>query len=115
MDKPVFAVVLAAGSSSRFGSTKQLAEINGTPLVQQALNLAIEVCGDKTVLVTPGLLSLTQLYFLLQKLHWILHFGATGRCTLPNLFRALKLKQGCLSLSTIPLISICLFLLFKIT
>ncbi len=51
MDKPVFAVVLAAGSSSRFGSTKQLAEINGTPLVQQALNLAIEVCGDKTVLV----------------------------------------------------------------
>lgn len=48
----MFAIVLAAGSASRFGSSKQLAMINGTPLVQRAALVAAEVCGDNTVLVT---------------------------------------------------------------
>lgn len=46
-----FAIVLAAGQSSRFGSTKQLAKLDGETLVHRALRLAEEVCGDQTVLV----------------------------------------------------------------
>ena len=47
----VFAVVLAAGSGSRFGSTKQLAEIDGVPLARRAISVATQVCGERTVLV----------------------------------------------------------------
>ena len=47
----VFAIVLAAGSGSRFGSTKQLAEIDGIPLVRRAMNIAAEACAERTVLV----------------------------------------------------------------
>ena len=48
----IFAVVLAAGSASRFGSVKQLAEIDGVPLVHRAIGVATEVCGDRTALIT---------------------------------------------------------------
>lgn len=48
----VFAVVLAAGDSSRFGSTKQLQTIDGISLVERAAQLARSVCGDNTILVT---------------------------------------------------------------
>jgi len=48
----IFAVVLAAGSASRFGSVKQLAEIEGVPLVHRAVRTAAEVCGDRTALIT---------------------------------------------------------------
>lgn len=48
----IFAVVLAAGEASRFGSTKQLAEFAGEPLVRKAVKLANCVCGLRTVLVT---------------------------------------------------------------
>jgi len=51
LPKPVFAIVLAAGSASRFGSTKQLAEIDGMPLVQRASAMAAEACGVNTALV----------------------------------------------------------------
>ena len=47
----IFAVVLAAGSASRFGSVKQLAEIDGVPLVHRAVRAATEVCGDRTALI----------------------------------------------------------------
>lgn len=47
----IFAIVLAAGSASRFGATKQLAEIDGVPLVQRATNIATAVCRTNTVLV----------------------------------------------------------------
>lgn len=48
----VFAVVLAAGDSTRFGSTKQLQTIDGVSLVKRAAQLARSVCGDNTILVT---------------------------------------------------------------
>lgn len=53
MPRPsIFAIVLAAGSSSRFGATKQLQEYHGAPLVRRAVNLAEAVCGECSVLVT---------------------------------------------------------------
>lgn len=47
----VFAVVLAAGESRRFGSSKQLASIDGDTLVHRAARLARQVCGNDSVLV----------------------------------------------------------------
>jgi molybdenum cofactor cytidylyltransferase len=47
----VFALVLAAGSSSRFGSTKQLTELNGISLITRAVRTANDVCGDNSVVV----------------------------------------------------------------
>ena len=51
-EKPtVFAVVLAAGGSKRFGRSKLLEPVQGEPLVRRASNLAREVCGDCSLLV----------------------------------------------------------------
>lgn len=47
----IFAIVLAAGASTRFGRTKQLEQFEGLPLVARAVRKAESVCGDKTVLV----------------------------------------------------------------
>ena len=51
-EQRLFAVVLAAGSASRFGATKQLADYVGKPLVQRAVRLAEAVCPQRTLLVT---------------------------------------------------------------
>ena len=45
------AVLLAAGSASRFGSPKQLAEIHGVPLVRRAAQ-AILACHAELIVVT---------------------------------------------------------------
>lgn len=50
-DPTLFAIVLAAGASQRFGSTKQLAPHGGRPLVARAMSEAESVCGRNTVLV----------------------------------------------------------------
>lgn len=50
-EKRLFALVLAAGSSSRFGSSKQLALYRGTALVARAVRLAEDICGPRSVLV----------------------------------------------------------------
>lgn len=50
-EKRLFAIVLAAGASQRFGSVKQLQEINGIPLVRRAVRLGENLCGARTVLV----------------------------------------------------------------
>jgi len=47
----LFALVLAAGRSGRFGATKQLAMIDDKPLVRRAVECASAVCGANTVLV----------------------------------------------------------------
>ena len=47
----IFAIVLAAGASSRFGRTKQLEHFEGVPLAAGAVRKAESVCGARTVLV----------------------------------------------------------------
>jgi len=47
----LFAIVLAAGEASRFGTTKQLVEFEGRPLVERAMRLAETACGTRTLLV----------------------------------------------------------------
>lgn len=47
----VFAVVLAAGKSSRFGATKQAVELDGVPLLRRALDSASQACGDRVITV----------------------------------------------------------------
>ncbi len=45
------AIVLAAGGSTRFGSPKQLARVNGQPLLQRVLALAAEQFGPAVTVV----------------------------------------------------------------
>jgi CTP:molybdopterin cytidylyltransferase MocA len=45
------ALVLAAGSSSRFGSPKQLVRVNGRPLLHAAVSRAVEVAGHAVTVV----------------------------------------------------------------
>ena len=47
----VFAIVLAAGSATRFGATKKLVEIDGKSLVEHAVDIANDVCQDRCLLV----------------------------------------------------------------
>lgn len=60
----LFAIVLAAGESSRFGSTKQLAEIDGLALAARAIRGAEALCGSRSVLVIgsewPGVLRVCE-------------------------------------------------------
>lgn len=50
-DLPI-AIVLAAGTASRFGAAKQLVEYSGETLVKRAVRAAEAVCGARSVLVT---------------------------------------------------------------
>ncbi len=47
----IFAAIMAAGRSTRFGSTKQVAEVGGAPLVRRATAAAQRVCGEKVLTV----------------------------------------------------------------
>ncbi|MGX1308571.1 molybdenum cofactor cytidylyltransferase [Amorphus suaedae] len=49
---PVAAVVLAAGRSSRMGSPKMLATVDGVPLVRRAAETALASRADRVVVVT---------------------------------------------------------------
>jgi molybdenum cofactor cytidylyltransferase len=48
----VFAITLAAGTATRFGSAKQLAKFDGIALAQRANKLACDCCDSHSVLVT---------------------------------------------------------------
>lgn len=47
----IYTIVLAAGAASRFGSSKQLAKLDGISLVTRATRIATESCDSRSVLV----------------------------------------------------------------
>jgi molybdenum cofactor cytidylyltransferase len=47
----LYAVVLAAGASTRFGSAKQLVRVAGRPLLHTAITRAAEVAGNALIVV----------------------------------------------------------------
>ena len=47
----IHVLVLAAGASSRFGSTKQLVRVNGRPLMHTAVSRAVELAGHSVTVV----------------------------------------------------------------
>ena len=49
--KGVYTVVLAAGAASRFGSSKQLAELDGIALVKRATQIATKTCDSRNLLI----------------------------------------------------------------
>ena len=51
MDPTIFALILAAGSGTRFGGDKQLATFRGETLILRAINSAQSVFAEKTLLV----------------------------------------------------------------
>jgi molybdenum cofactor cytidylyltransferase len=50
-DDGLYAIVLAAGGSSRFGSAKQLVRIAGRPMLHIAVTRAVEVAGNAVIVV----------------------------------------------------------------
>ena len=50
-DLSLYAAVLAAGRSHRFGSTKQVARFRGRPLISHAIRAAEAACGERTLLI----------------------------------------------------------------
>jgi len=56
------AVILAAGKASRFGSCKQLAEINGQPMLQHLIDAAAPLSGDIHVISGHWHNELTQAF-----------------------------------------------------
>lgn len=47
----LYAIVLAAGASRRFGSPKQLARVDGRTLLQTAVERAVALCGHAVIVV----------------------------------------------------------------
>jgi molybdenum cofactor cytidylyltransferase len=47
----LYAIVLAAGAATRFGSAKQLVRISGRPLLHNTVSRAVEVAGAATMVV----------------------------------------------------------------
>ena len=53
MNSPqLYAIVLAAGKSVRFGSLKQLTPFNNKPLVSHVVTIAEKTCQSNSILVT---------------------------------------------------------------
>jgi molybdenum cofactor cytidylyltransferase len=47
----LYAIVLAAGASRRFGSPKQLVRVDGRPLMHTVVSRAIEIAGHSTIVI----------------------------------------------------------------
>lgn len=47
----LYAIVLAAGAATRFGSPKQLVRISGRPLLHNTVSRAVEIAGAATIVV----------------------------------------------------------------
>lgn len=52
MPRDIYALVLAAGQSKRYGKTKLLADLHGRPLLQHALAAGQKACPGRVCLVT---------------------------------------------------------------
>lgn len=50
-DEGLYAIVLAAGASTRFGGIKQLVRIDGRPLLHTTVSRAVEIAGAATIVV----------------------------------------------------------------
>src|SRR5246127_306025 len=50
-DDGLYAIVLAAGASTRFGGIKQLVRIDGRPLLHTTVSRAVEITGAATIVV----------------------------------------------------------------
>ncbi len=50
-DPGLHVIVLAAGAATRFGSPKQLAQVNGRPLLHLAVARAVEIAGQSVTVV----------------------------------------------------------------
>lgn len=50
-DDGLYAIVLAAGASTRFGGIKQLVRIDGRPLLHTTVSRAVEIAGAATIVV----------------------------------------------------------------
>jgi len=51
LPQTIFAVVLAAGGSSRFGATKQTVALKDVPLVRRAIDTAARACDGRVITV----------------------------------------------------------------
>lgn len=47
----IYVAILAAGCSRRFGSTKQITPLDGTPLVRHVVDVARQVCDNRTLII----------------------------------------------------------------
>src|ERR1700732_2253986 len=47
----LYAIVLAAGASTRFGAAKQLVRIGGRPILHASVSRAVSVAGAATIVV----------------------------------------------------------------
>lgn len=50
-EEGLYAIVLAAGASTRFGGIKQLVRIEGRPLLHTTVSRAVEIAGAATIVV----------------------------------------------------------------
>jgi molybdenum cofactor cytidylyltransferase len=50
-EESLHAIVLAAGAATRFGSPKQLAQVNGRPMLHLAVARAVEIAGQSVTVV----------------------------------------------------------------
>jgi molybdenum cofactor cytidylyltransferase len=47
----IYVAILAAGTSKRFGSTKQITPLAGIPLVRHVVDVARQVCDNRTLII----------------------------------------------------------------
>ncbi len=51
---PIWAVVVAGGSGTRFGGHKQFASLGGRMVVEWAVSSALQACEGAVLVVPPG-------------------------------------------------------------
>ncbi len=87
----LYAIVLAAGASTRFGSAKQLVRIAGRPLLHTTVSRAVEITGSATMVVLGAraaelapLLTHTPASIVINQ-QWREGIGSSIRCAVARL------------------------------